>query len=290
MDLSEGIAFEELARDVYFYHQQVEPNNIYNTMFLVTTDGVVLFDPHRQSGPWLQKAIGKVTNKPVSHIIYSHYHRDHIQDAATFKESATYVAHVHTARRLKQKQYPGIPLPDSVVTEDENILRIGDKEVRLLYFGPNHSEDNMVMYLPNEKVVLACDIVFPGWVPFQRLTFCTDVSGLMTCLDKILELDFQHFVPGHFMIGTRKDVQQTRDYVYAVHDATAEALGQLDFVTFIEESKTDNQLLLLTMFADRVTELALPQLRRDWGFLKGFDIVADTHVEHMFRHLCFGLY
>lgn len=290
MNLADGVVLEDLGNDVYFYYQQVERNNIYNTMFLVYDDGVVLIDPHRKAGNWLQQAIKSVTTKPVRFVLYSHYHRDHIQDAAAFRATAKYVAHANTDRLLRRKNYPGIPLPDFLLAEDSNILHFGDTELQFLYFGPNHSDDNMVVYVPKRRVAAASDVVFPGWVPFKRLTLCTDVSGLLSFFDRLVELDFDHFVAGHMLIGTKDDVQQTRNYVYAVRDLTAEALREVSFEKVIEEVASDNQFFLLTAFADRITDIVLRRLRPDWGHLKGFDVVAHTHVEHMFTHLCFGLY
>lgn len=71
-----GYLLKELARDVYFFS-----NGVYNNMFIVTTEGIILTDPIRGAGPLLKQAMAEVTTFPIKIIIYTHPHLDHIGDA-----------------------------------------------------------------------------------------------------------------------------------------------------------------------------------------------------------------
>ena len=64
----------------------------YNTMFLVTDKGVIAVDAPPTLGKNYLKAIAEVTNKPVTYVIYSHAHIDHIGAAGMFPRNATYIA------------------------------------------------------------------------------------------------------------------------------------------------------------------------------------------------------
>jgi len=64
----------------------------YNTMFLVTDKGVVAVDAPPTIGKNYLKAIAEVTNKPVTYVIYSHAHLDHIGAAGMFPRNATFIA------------------------------------------------------------------------------------------------------------------------------------------------------------------------------------------------------
>jgi glyoxylase-like metal-dependent hydrolase (beta-lactamase superfamily II) len=69
----------------------------YNTMFLVTDEGVVAIDAPPTIGTNYLKAISEVTNKPITHVIYSHAYIDHIGAAGMFPENAVIIAQEETA-------------------------------------------------------------------------------------------------------------------------------------------------------------------------------------------------
>src|SRR5215469_8816215 len=63
----------------------------YNTMFLVTSDGVIAVDALPTLGPKQLTAIREVTDKPIRYLVYSHEHTDHIGAATLFPTSATII-------------------------------------------------------------------------------------------------------------------------------------------------------------------------------------------------------
>ena len=69
---SKGYLVEEI-RDGLFWIT----DGAYNTMFLVTDEGVVAVDAPPTIGTNYLKAISEVTDKPITHVIYSHDHIDH---------------------------------------------------------------------------------------------------------------------------------------------------------------------------------------------------------------------
>jgi glyoxylase-like metal-dependent hydrolase (beta-lactamase superfamily II) len=109
----------------------------YNTMFLVTRDGVVAVDAPPTFGPNYLKAIRKVTDQPVRYLIYSHEHLDHIGGAALFPKGVQIVAQEQTAAILKRRNDPRRPLPN-ITFGDRYSLKLGGEELQLIYPGPNH--------------------------------------------------------------------------------------------------------------------------------------------------------
>ena len=94
----------------------------YNTMFLVTDKGVVAVDAPPTIGKNYLKAIAEVTNKPVTYVIYSHAHLDHIGAAGMFPRNATFIANKKPQQSYKEqevwpkmlllcRQFPQLPLP-----------------------------------------------------------------------------------------------------------------------------------------------------------------------------------
>src|SRR5262245_54782659 len=70
----------------------------YNTMFLVTSQGVIAVDAPPTLGANYLKAISEVTSKPVVYLIYSHEHTDHIGAAYLFPKNVKIVARSEARR------------------------------------------------------------------------------------------------------------------------------------------------------------------------------------------------
>ncbi len=122
-----GYNYYAIAEDTYYVH-----NNFENMSFIVTEVGVVVIDPSpSQHGPHDKplsvhalEAISEVTDKPVTHVIYTHHHRDHSQGAHLFPESATFIAHKRVAYFMALANDPKRPAPD-VTWEDDYVLETG---------------------------------------------------------------------------------------------------------------------------------------------------------------------
>lgn len=56
---------------------------------------------------------------------------------------------------------------------------------------------DLLISMPQEKVVVAIDILAPDWVPIMDLDITTDIFGYMNIFDRILGLDFDAFIGGH---------------------------------------------------------------------------------------------
>src|SRR3712207_2204336 len=139
--------------------QQIKPD-VYavssggsNSMFLVTSDGVVVVDAPPAIGDKIFAAVSNVTDRPITHLIYSHGHKDHI-GAANLFENVTIIAHNETAKILNERNDPDRPMPDMNFTTEMN-LQLGDQVLQLLYPGPYHQQGNTFVYLPEDRVLMA---------------------------------------------------------------------------------------------------------------------------------------
>jgi hypothetical protein len=83
----------------------------YQTMFMVTDKGVVAVDAPPTIGNNYLKAIAEVTTKPVTYVIYSHAHIDHIGAAGIFPKNATFIAQQETAAELQREKSVAKMLP-----------------------------------------------------------------------------------------------------------------------------------------------------------------------------------
>ncbi len=222
-------------------------NFISNAGFVVTPAGVVVIDA--LGSPVLAQRllaeIRKITPLPVTHVILTHYHADHIYGLQVFKaQGARILAQRHgreylvsdTARlRLDASRHDLAPWIDDkteLVSADEWIdtskdLLVGGVRLSLRPVGPSHTPEDMVVFLPQEKVLFAGDLVFRNRIPFVGQA---DSGHWIESLETILSMDAKIIVPGHGPHSTeaRKDAELTRDYLVYLRASMAQAASNLD--------------------------------------------------------------
>ena len=164
----------------------------YQTMFMVTDKGVVAVDAPPTIGNKYLKAIAEVTTKPVTYVIYSHAHIDHIGTAGIFLKNATFIAQQETAAELQRaksvaKNASMVPPIPTVTFTKNYTLQIGNQTVKSDYYGVNHLPGNIFIYAPKQKVLMLVDVVFPGWVPFPYLALTKDTAGFIKAHDIALK-------------------------------------------------------------------------------------------------------
>ena len=208
----------------------------YQTMFMVTDKGVVAVDAPATTGNNYLKAIAEVTTKPVTYVIYSHAHIDHIGAAGIFPKNATFIAQQETADELQRaksvaKNASMVPPIPTVTFTKNYTLQIGNQTLKLDYYGINHSPGNIFIYAPNQKVLMLVDVIFPGWVPFPYLAVAEDTAGFIKAHDIALNnYDFDTLVGGHLTrLGTRNDVIVQKEFVSDLEKAAAQANQQVSF-------------------------------------------------------------
>jgi glyoxylase-like metal-dependent hydrolase (beta-lactamase superfamily II) len=206
----------------------------YNTMFLVSTRGVIAVDPLPTLGPRYLRAIAEVTDQPVTHVVYSHSHTDHIGAAHLFPRDATIVAHRDTARRLAARNDPRRPLP-GLTFDERYTLRVGDQTLELEYRGNNHEPGNIFIYAPRQRVLMLVDVVYPGYMPYKNLGITQDVQGYIEAHADILSYSFTELVAGHVTrLGTRQDVETAAAFLGELHATSAELLASLGFPSYLQ--------------------------------------------------------
>lgn len=96
-----------------------------------------------------------------------------------------------------------------VVLDDFFIIQDGSKEVRLQFLGPGHTDSDIILFLPSEKIAFLGDLFFNQAIPNVQ---DANVLEWMKTLEKILELDCEQYVPGHGPVGNRQDVWKFLNY------------------------------------------------------------------------------
>ena len=132
----------------------------------------------------------------------------------------------------RQDLFPWIDESTRLVTADQWLagatdLTIGGVLFQIRPAGPSHSPEDLVFYVPSERVLFAGDLVFRGRVPFVGQA---DSKHWIAALDQLLKFDAQVIVPGHGPQSTsaKEDLTLTRDYLAYLRQAMGEAAHNLE--------------------------------------------------------------
>ncbi|NIR42727.1 MAG: MBL fold metallo-hydrolase [Gemmatimonadetes bacterium] len=183
----------------------------HNSMFIVTGEGVIAFDPISVEAARLYKEeIARITSQPVRLIVYSHHHADHITGAAELASGVPIVAHEICYERLAAEPSPDILLPTRTFT-DRMTLHMGGKVVRFLYLGRNHSDNSIVAHLPDQGLIFAVDFVANDRVAYRDLPGFY-LPDLWLSLERLQQIDYHTAVFGHGEPGGKSDVYEQIAY------------------------------------------------------------------------------
>ncbi|MCA3236654.1 MAG: MBL fold metallo-hydrolase [Curvibacter sp.] len=222
-------------------------NFISNAGFVVTPAGVVVIDA-LGSPALAQRLAGeirRITPQPITHVIVTHYHADHIYGLQAFKAmGARIIAHraalaylnSDTARlRLQASRAELAPWVDDntrLVEADQwldgdQTLAVGGVDFQIRFVGPSHTPEDLVVYVPAQKVLFAGDLVFRSRIPYVGQA---DSRQWIAALDKLLAFDATVVVPGHGPLSreARKDMQLTRDYLVHLRASMGQAARNLE--------------------------------------------------------------
>ncbi|MEV8391419.1 MULTISPECIES: MBL fold metallo-hydrolase [unclassified Streptomyces] len=255
-------------------------SGLVNTMFLVTKQGVVVLDAPRDLGDRLLTAIGEVTTKPVTHIVYSHAHADHIDSAHLFPGSPTVVAHELTGNLLKMADDPHRPLPNEAFSGRRHVLDLGGERLVLEYPGDFHQPGNLFVHAPDHRVLAVIDSFTVKSAPFFRLLFTSHVPTYTAALNWILDYPFETIVTGHMsQFGTPEDVETTKEYVADLHSSAKRALQIVNYDDAVRHVPAENRQARLKVYVDTVTETAADIMPTSWmNRLGGFDIFLKDNM------------
>lgn len=222
-------------------------NFISNAGFVITPAGVVVIDA--LGSPALAERllaqIARLTPLPVTHLIVTHYHADHIYGLQTFRARGVRVF-AHQAARLylnsdtaqlrlqasRSELAPWIDEDTRLVQADEWLngdrdLTVGGVRFEIRAVGPAHTPEDLVVYLPSERVLFAGDLVFRSRIPYVGQA---DSRHWIVALERLLSFDASVVVPGHGPLSqqARQDMQLTRDYLVYLRKSMGQAAANLE--------------------------------------------------------------
>jgi glyoxylase-like metal-dependent hydrolase (beta-lactamase superfamily II) len=257
-------------------------DGVYQSAFLTTTDGVVVFDAPPSIGQNLRRAVDEIAAangvpNTVTHLVYSHHHHDHAGASSLF-ENVVRVGHDETRRLLLRDNDPARPAPE-VTFADRYTLEVGGERVELAWHGPNHSPDNIFIHFPDHDTLMMIDVVNAGWVPIYNLNLSEDVPGYIAAPATALSYPWTHFICGHLgRLATRDDVAVHQAYIADIEASVKEALASVDPMPYYMHYR-ENFWAGVKGHLDTVTDqAAAPVIAKYTGVLAAADIEVFTRT------------
>lgn len=243
-----ALTVQEIAPGIHVHQgamDQLSPQNrgrIANSAFVIG-DTVAVIDSggSRAEGEALYAAIRQITDRPVSHLILTHMHPDHILGAEVFAEAgATIVAHARLApavalradawmisvpRQIGAQNFAGTRIApvDHPVAAPET-LSLGGRALRLVPAPPAHTDSDLTVLDQDSGTLFTGDLVFLGLTP----SLDGSLAGWLDWLDRPPDPLPSRIVPGHGPVTAHwaDATAPERHYLTALRDATRQAIAR----------------------------------------------------------------
>ena len=168
----------------------------YSSLVVVGEEGVLVMDTAFTPRAQVMKAeIAKVTDAPVTHVVFSHEHYDHIGGSEVF-ENAQIVC--HDACKYITEMSTFFPMPEIDIEYDyELTIDLGGIEVDLLHPASGDGIATTVAHVPSVGVVFSADMYEPKEFAHPRSPRNSNMLGSQIILNKLLELEPVYAINGH---------------------------------------------------------------------------------------------
>lgn len=279
-----------IAEDVWAYIQPHGGWMVNNMGFIADEDSVFSIDvtsTESRTRAYL-KTIYEATGKPVSHVLYTHSHPDHCNGASLLPQ-AQIIAHERTAVEL---QHPHAVEPHiftdfevgavhmrqpTVTYSDRLTMTWGSKELQIIHPGqPAHTAGDSYLFLPDDSVLFAGDLVFNGGTPFAM---SGSISGWLETIEQMQSLGAHTIVPGHGPVGGPEVLEGVREYLEfiraASHRAVEQGLEPLQAARALDLGKFGSLL---------DSERIVGNLHRGMAEILGRDLHYPTVFQHMYEY------
>ena len=244
-DLTEKkITFDESGDGLYAFTAEGDPNS----GVIIGDDSVMIVEA--QATPRLAnkviECVRTVTDKPISHVVLTHYHAVRVLGASAFGAQQIIMGDTARAMVVERGQedwdsefqrfprlfeghesIPGLTWPTTTFSEDMTVY-LGNRQINLMHLGRAHTAGDIVIHVPDQNVMFTGDIVED-----HSACYCGDghFNEWGMTLDNIASFDVDAIAPGRggALIGkdaVERAIESTRDFVDSTYAPAAKVAAR----------------------------------------------------------------
>lgn len=241
-NMSQPYILQKIGERTYYVQRY-----FYSTTFYVGDKGVLLFDAPEGRGKYLLQAIRDVTPLPVTALVYSHYHVDHIGDSPFWNDEAKkegvnlrIIASKATAEKM-QFMNSRLPVATQVLSKKDDQFKFEKQTIELHRFvKAGHTDDHSVWLLKQEKVAHSPDLLNPDQLPMMGFAVSDTLVYHDSNLRQVEMLDWKYFIGGHGNIGSHDDFKFQRQFLNDLRDTTIKVRKEESFGKFMNKTANNH--------------------------------------------------
>jgi len=205
-------SLEEVSPGIFAYIQLDGSWGLNNPSFITSDAGVTVIDAactERRTRDF-KAAIERTSDQPIGTLINTHHHLDHTFGNFVFGPEVTIIGHENCREEILQSAdtimaqaqglFPHVDFGDveivapSLTFEEDLTLYAGDLRLECLYVGPAHTNNDVVVWIPDRSVLITGDIIFNNGTPF---VLAGSIAGWLDAIEGLRELGAETLIPGH---------------------------------------------------------------------------------------------
>lgn len=283
-NMSQPYILQKIGERTYYVQRY-----FYSTTFYVGDKGVLLFDAPEGRGKYLLQAIRDVTPLPVTALVYSHYHVDHIGDSPFWNDKAKkegvnlrIIASKATAEKM-QFMNSRLPVATQVLSKKDDQFKFEKQTIELHRFvKAGHTDDHSVWLLKQEKVAHSPDLLNPDQLPMMGFAVSDTLVYHDSNLRQVEMLDWKYFIGGHGNIGSHDDFKFQRQFLNDLRDTTIKVRKEESFGKFMNKT-ANNHADFARAQREAIIKKVTEVLRPKYGHMYGYDASMPANIEMAIR-------
>lgn len=283
-NMSQSYILQKIGERIYYVQRY-----FYSTTFYVGDKGVLLFDAPEGRGKYLLQAIRDVTPLPVTALVYSHYHVDHIGDSPFWNDEAKkegvnlrIIASKATAEKM-QFMNSRLPVATQVLSKKDDQFKFEKQTIELHRFvKAGHTDDHSVWLLKQEKVAHSPDLLNPDQLPMMGFAVSDTLVYHDSNLRQVEMLDWKYFIGGHGNIGSHDDFKFQRQFLNDLRDTTIKVRKEESFGKLMNKT-ANNHADFARAQREAIIKKVTEVLRPKYGHMYGYDASMPANIEMAIR-------
>ncbi|HGX0381914.1 TPA: MBL fold metallo-hydrolase [Escherichia coli] len=283
-NMSQPYILQKIGERTYYVQRY-----FYSTTFYVGDKGVLLFDAPEGRGKYLLQAIRDVTPLPVTALVYSHYHVDHIGDSPFWNDEAKkegvnlrIIASKATAEKM-QFMNSRLPVATQVLSKKDDQFKFEKQTIELHRFvKAGHTDDHAVWLLKQEKVAHSPDLLNPDQLPMMGFAVSDTLVYHDSNLRQVEMLDWKYFIGGHGNIGSHDDFKFQRQFLNDLRDTTIKVRKEESFGKLMNKT-ANNHADFARAQREAIIKKVTEVLRPKYGHMYGYDASMPANIEMAIR-------